>query len=340
VIDPDRQAANRLVDLVAASARAPAIVEAIDDLPRDVEVAAICAPSGIHVDLAAACIAAGKHTLVEKPLDVRLSRARDLLAADARARAAGLTVSVVSQHRFDPASVRARELIAAGELGRVAGASSTLSWWRSQGYYDSAEWRGSWALDGGGVVMNQGIHSVDLLVWLLGRPVEVVAATGLLAHKRIEVEDTAAVIVTFDSGAIATFHATTAAYPGLGTRLVVTGDRGSLSIWNDEMEYLHVRGAAASEAGGMGGGANQIEVSKSPSGADATTSQIGHTRQYRDFCRAIRSRTPAGVTVEDAVLSLATVQAIYAAAASGRRVAVSDVLRGDYDDIHPVYGEP
>jgi predicted dehydrogenase len=141
----------------------------------DVEAVAICTPSGHHADLVEKALAAGKHVVVEKPLDVSLEAAYRVAAAE---RASGQRVTVISQHRFDPASQVVFEAARSGRLGRVTSGSATISWWRSQAYYDSAGWRGTWALDGGGALMNQGIHTVDLLVWFLGEPLEVFAWTA------------------------------------------------------------------------------------------------------------------------------------------------------------------
>ena len=122
-----------------------------------------------------------------------------------------------------------------------------MRWWRSQSYYDSGGWRGTWELDGGGALINQAIHSIDLLQWLMGPVVEVTAYTGLLAHERIEVEDTAVAILKFDSGALGTIVATTAAYPGLTARIAVHGDRGSAIIDDDELDYFHAAGEGRRE---------------------------------------------------------------------------------------------
>lgn len=176
---------------------------------------AICTPSGAHADLAVAALDSGMHVVVERPLDVTVETARRVLDAQRRA---GRVATVISQHRFDPASKLVHHCARAGLFGAVTSGLATVPWWRTQDYYDSGAWRGTRALDGGGAVINQGIHTLDLLVWLLGNPVEVFAWTGCLAHERIEVEDTAAATVRFASGALGVVHATTSAYPGLTTR--------------------------------------------------------------------------------------------------------------------------
>jgi UDP-N-acetyl-2-amino-2-deoxyglucuronate dehydrogenase len=241
---------------------------------------------------------------------------------------------VISQHRFDPSSAAVREAITAGRFGRVTSAVATVSWWRSQAYYDSGAWRGTWELDGGGALMNQGVHTVDLLLWFLGTPVDVVAHTGLLAHERVEVEDTVAAVIRFESGALATLHATTAAYPGLSVRLQVMGDAGSAVIDDDRLRYFHSREMADSEAGG-GPGVTAERGDRTDQTALVLGTQdggaggpmfSGHSRQYRDVVEAIRTGARPGITIEDALLALATVQAVYESARTGAPVRVADVL--------------
>ncbi|MFF2314839.1 Gfo/Idh/MocA family protein [Arthrobacter sp. NPDC058097] len=305
-----------------------------------VDLVIIATPSGLHIEQALEVLEAGKHVVIEKPLDVNLDRANEILAAAADAEAKGLVASVISQHRFDPASRAVDEARRGGRFGRLTSAIASVSWWRSQGYYDSGAWRGTWAMDGGGAVMNQGVHTVDLLLWFLGRPVEVSAKTALLAHDGLEVEDTAVATVTFESGALAVLHATTAAYPGLTVRLQVMGSKGSAVIDNDHLEYFHAADAADNAESSMGllGGGNQAadELAKYPEepveALDPTVYPAGHVRQYRDIVEAIRQERPAGVTIRDAVTALATVRAVYLSSTLGQSVRIADVLDGKYND--------
>jgi predicted dehydrogenase len=334
LVDVDRAAAE---SVAAGLGGAPAVTTSLDEaLARDdVDAVAVCTPSGLHAPVAVAVLEAGRHVVVEKPIDVTVAAAAPIAAAAAAA-PAGTVASVISQHRFDPASVVVHDALAAGRFGRVTSAVATVSWWRSQSYYDSGAWRGTWALDGGGALMNQGVHTVDLLLWFLGRPVDVVAHTGLLAHERVEVEDTVAAVVRFESGALATLHATTAAYPGLSVRLQVLGDAGSAVIDDDRLRYFHSRELAAAEASGDAGVSadrgDRSDQSALVLGADEDADPArgpmftGHARQYRDVVEAIRTGRRPGVTVEDALLALATVQAVYESARTGAPVRVADVL--------------
>ncbi|QEO15432.1 Gfo/Idh/MocA family oxidoreductase [Agromyces intestinalis] len=351
LVDPVAEAAERLADAVVDDLGAPRpevfpdLADALEQARPDLVV--ICTPSGMHVEQAAAAVEAGAHVVIEKPLDVDLARARRIERLAADAARDGRLVSVISQHRFDPASVAVARALHAGGLGRVTSAIASVAWWRSQAYYDSGQWRGTWELDGGGALMNQGVHTVDLLLWFLGRPVEVSAQTARLAHERIEVEDVAVATVRFESGALAVLHATTAAYPGTGVRLHVLGSLGSAVIHDDQLEYLHARedtdvadGAAARNQAAEWVPAGEVAGAAKP--ADAFV--IGHARQYADLVSSIRDGERPGVTVADAVLALAVVRAVYLSARLGRSVLVEDVLAGAYDDepiaAAPIPGEP
>lgn len=316
------------------------LAEAIAAVPVDLVI--VATPSGLHIQQGLEALDAGKHVVIEKPLDVDLSRADEIIVAANAAEAKGLVATVISQHRFDPASRVVDEARRAGRFGTLTSAVASVSWWRSQGYYDSGAWRGTWAMDGGGAIMNQGVHTVDLLLWFLGRPVEISAKTALLAHEGVEVEDTAVATVTFESGALAVLHATTAAYPGLTVRLQVMGSKGSAVIDNDDLAYFHASDAAdPAESSDMGilGGGNQaaVELAKYPDdkveALDPTVYPAGHVRQYRDIVAAIRAGRPAGVTVQDAVTALATVRALYVSATLGRPVLIADVIAGKYNNV-------
>jgi predicted dehydrogenase len=246
---------------------------------------------------------------------------------------------VVSQHRHDPASQIVHEAVRSGRFGRLTSGNAIMSWWRSQGYYDSGDWRGTWALDGGGALMNQGIHTVDLFTWFLGEPVEVYAVTGCLAHERIEVEDTAVATVRFANGALGVVHGTTAAYPGLTTRVHVHGDRGSAVIDHDKLAYFHAAedGAAEEFAYGAGGRANQAEqvlaahgfgTSDGASGGPAVAglAATSHTTQFVDFLDAVEQGRPPLVTVEEATRTLAVICGIYESARTHAPVSIKELI--------------
>jgi predicted dehydrogenase len=341
LVDPHTSNAARLADELFDGSERPAVfgdlAAALGGAP--IELVTVTTPSGVHVGTAVEALGADRHVLVEKPLDVRLAGALELDRAAAAAASRGIVAGAVSQHRFDPPSRVVQAAISEGRFGRVNSAVASVPWWRSQAYYDSAQWRGTWTMDGGGALMNQGIHTLDLLVWFLGTPVEVSARIARLAHTGIEVEDIVVATVAFESGALAVLHATTAAHPGLPTRIQVMGDRGSAVIEHDQLSYFYEAGRDPLEVGAFGidGARNQRDAVLDPAEnvpqPDPTDSAVGHARQYADLFAAIRDRSQPLVTVSDAIRSLATAHAIYIAATVGRPVAVHDVLGGDYSDL-------
>jgi UDP-N-acetyl-2-amino-2-deoxyglucuronate dehydrogenase len=352
LVDAVPTAATGAADEIEASgAPRPLTTATIEDAiaQTDIDVVAICSPSGMHVQLAEAALAAGKHVVIEKPLDTTMPRARQIATLAASARERGLVVSVISQHRFDPASVAVARAAHGGGFGRVTSGVASVAWFRSQGYYDSGDWRGTWDLDGGGAVMNQGVHTVDLLVWTLGRPVEISAQIGLLAHDRIEVEDTAVATVRFDTGALGVIHCTTAAYPGLSARYAVYGTQGSAVVDDDKLSYFHVAPDAATLASAAASANTTAVADPVDQKSDVVPAEhvvggppepehflAGHGRQYDDIVDAIRTGRDPGVTVDDALVSLATVRGLYVSATLGQPVRIDDVIDGRYDDVVPV----
>ncbi|MCL2515437.1 MAG: Gfo/Idh/MocA family oxidoreductase [Microbacteriaceae bacterium] len=351
LVDPNPEHRAAIAQVVAERTSWPAPAE-FDSLAAALAAGApdlvvIATPSGTHVELALEALAAGAHVLVEKPVDTTVGKALPLRDAARQASAHGQVVSVISQHRFDPASVVVAEAAHGGRLGRVTSAVATVGWWRSQGYYDSGDWRGTWALDGGGSTMNQGVHTVDLLVWFLGRPVAVFAYAASLAHERIEVEDTLAATVRFENGAIAVLHTTTAAFPGLSVRLNVHGSKGSALIDRDQLEYFYAEPPEGIDPEVLGDthvdptrlGPRNLAADLVPAehvaGGEIPADVFvqGHRRQYDDVIAAIREGRAPAVTVDDALLSLAVVRALYVSAALGREVAVDEILEGAHDDV-------
>lgn len=338
-----------LADAHPADAGAPVIYPDIAAALTSgtVDLAVICTPSGLHVAQASECLSHGVHVVIEKPLDVSAAAGRELAALAASAAERGILVSVISQHRFDPASAVVRAAIEEGRLGTLTSAVATMAWYRSQQYYDSGSWRGTWALDGGGAVMNQGVHTVDLLRWFLGRPVEVYAHTARLAHEGVEIEDTATATVRFESGALAVIHATTAAYPGLTARVQVHGTRGSAIIDNDQLRYFHAGDGAVAEnlrsAATTGNQAAELlpgdggdEFANARNQPDAFL--LGHLRQYDDITAALRDGRAPLVDADEALLSLTLVRSLYVSATLGQPIAFDDVLAGTYDDVVAVVG--
>lgn len=281
----------------------------------DIDAVSICLPSGLHADAAITALEAGKHVIVEKPIDVTLAAADRFIDAEQRT---GMTVAVISQRRFQHAPAFVHQAVAEGRLGRITTGIAESAFWRSQEYYDSGGWRGTVELDGGGALMNQGIHVVDLLLWMLGEPVEVQAYSDRLAHERIDVEDTVAATVRFRSGAIGSIVATTSAYPGRPVRLSVYGDQGSAVIEQDDLVAFDVAdGGTATGAHGGGDGQPAGEASVTQSVADA------HLAQYVDFIEAVRDGRPPAITTLDARRALEVVLGVYESARTGGPVQLT-----------------
>ncbi len=226
---------------------------------KAVDAVCICTPSGLHGAAACEALAHDRHVLVEKPMALTLEDCDKML------RLAGerhVKLSVVSQLRFSPAVQQARRLLESGALGRLLNADLHMKYFRSQEYYDSGGWRGTWTMDGGGALMNQGIHGVDLLLYLAGPAASVYGRAATLA-RRIEVEDTLSAVAVFESGALGVIQADTAVYPGFPRRIELCGDKGSVILEEDRIvcavfegelpEGISVRGTEG-DAGGEGAG--------------------------------------------------------------------------------------
>ena len=274
---------------------------------RPLDAVIIGSPSGLHAEQGVAAAARGLHVLTEKPIDVTVARADALIAAAA---AADVRLGVLFQDRGQPSFGRLRSALRAGELGRPLLASARVKWYRPPEYYSASRWRGTWALDGGGALMNQGIHTLDLLIWLLGPVRRVLGRTATLRHA-IEVEDTALALLEFESGAIATYEATTAAYPGYQRRLELTTEAGTVTIEHDRVVAADlIRPATDLVPGGPG--------DTNPSAASPVVSDArGHERLLADFVAAVREHREPLCSGREARQSLAAAEAIYESARTG-----------------------
>jgi UDP-N-acetyl-2-amino-2-deoxyglucuronate dehydrogenase len=276
---------------------------------RDVDAVCICTPSGVHAAQTLAAARAKKHVLVEKPMALTVEDADAMIAA---CNDAGVWLGVALQRRTEPAYQAVRGAIAAGGLGRPVMGLALVPYFRAQSYYDSAKWRGTWAQDGGGALMNQGIHIVDLLLWFMGDPEEVQGRAATLAHS-IEVEDALVASLRFKTGALGAVVATTSASPGFAHRVEVYGTRGGVQLeaeavvrWESEAPPT-LSSSVAPGASGAGAGS-------SPTGL----APAGHVRIVADFVAAVRGGRPPLVPGEEGRRSVSLVLAIYEAARTGR----------------------
>ncbi|MFB5946785.1 Gfo/Idh/MocA family protein [Albibacterium profundi] len=295
--------------------------ESIDDLltNSDVHIVCICTASGLHRDPALKAIAAGKHCIIEKPLEVTLQKSDEIIEA---AREKGVKVAVIYPTRFYPASQHIRTAIDENRFGSLVLGSAYVKWSRDEAYYASADWRGTWEFDGGGALMNQAIHSVDILQWYMGPVESVQAIVANVRHKNIEVEDTAVAILKFKNGAVGTIECSTAVYPGTFKKIEVMGTKGSAIIeenslvqWqfadenekDQELRDMHAGGGP--EKGGV---ANPMDIGF-----------YGHQKQIEDLMAAISENREPLVNGEEGRKSVAIVRAVYESAQSGKPILIT-----------------
>jgi UDP-N-acetyl-2-amino-2-deoxyglucuronate dehydrogenase len=284
----------------------------------EIDVVCICTPSGAHMEPAVRAAQAGKHVVVEKPLEINLERCDAIIAA---CDSAGVRLCTIFPSRFTAANRRLKEAIEIGRFGKLTLGDTYVKWWRSQEYYDSGGWRGTWKLDGGGALMNQAIHNIDLLYWLVGDVAAITAMTATLAHERIEVEDTACAAIRFQNGAIGVIEAATSAYPGLLKRTEVHGDRGSARVEQDDITLWEFQEKVPSDNEVFAAMAARTGFKAGASDPRGIT-HIGHRDQLLDFLEAIdKGRDPA-VDGREGRKSVEIIRAIYKSAASGAQVVL------------------
>jgi predicted dehydrogenase len=285
----------------------------------DVDIVIVTTPSGAHLEPAVAAAQAGKHVVVEKPLEVTTERCDRIIEACDRS---GVKLCTIFPSRFGDANVALKGAVEAGRFGRLTLGETTCKWWRAQDYYDKGGWKGTQALDGGGALMNQAIHNVDLLQWLMGPVTHVSGLTATLAHERIEVEDTAVACLRFAGGALGVIQATTSVHPGFPKTVAVHGDRGSVVVEQDDVlrwefapeteEDRRVRERFARKLGASGGASDPAAISHQ-----------GHARQLADFVRAVRTGGTPLVDGREGRKAVAIIQGIYESARTGRTVALT-----------------
>lgn len=285
---------------------------------KDIHLVIVTTPSGAHLEPAVAAAEAGKHVVVEKPLEITLERCDGIIEACARNR---VRLCTIFPSRFGDANRALKAAVDAGRFGRLTLGETTCKWWRPQSYYDEGGWKGTRALDGGGALMNQAIHNVDLLGWMMGPATHVSGFTATLAHERIEVEDTAVACLRFASGALGVIQATTSVHPGLPKTVAVHGDRGTVIIEQDDVlrwdftpetdEDRALRDRFAQRTGASGGSSNPAAISHE-----------GHARQLRDFVQAIETGRAPLVDGREGRRAVEIILAIYQSAATGRPVAL------------------
>jgi predicted dehydrogenase len=280
----------------------------------DLDVVCVCTPSGNHLEVGEAAAAAGKHLVVEKPLEITLQRCDQLIAACARA---GVHLTTVFPSRFADANLALKQALSAGRFGRLTLAETACKWWRSQAYYDEGGWKGTLALDGGGALMNQAIHNVDLLLWLMGPVRSVAGFTACLAHERIEVEDTAVACLHFENGALGVIQAATSIHPGLPKTVAIHGSAGSVVIEQEDVLTWEFATPTAEDEAVRQRFARAVKASGGASNPASISSEY-HRRQLEQFVAAVREGGPTPIAGAEGRRAVELVLAIYQSAAEGR----------------------
>jgi predicted dehydrogenase len=316
-------------DEIAAAAAARAdrfggrVYTRVQDLATDPEIDAvsICTPSGLHMEAAITAADAGKHVMVEKPIEITTARATAIVNA---CRKNGVKLGAIFPRRFLDSSQLVKQAVATGRFGTTVLASAYIKWYRDQEYYSASHWRGTFAYDGGGALMNQGVHGIDLLQWLMGGVANVTAFSATRAHTGIEVEDVAVAALRFNSGALGVIEGTTGAWPGEKLRIEISGDAGSVALedeaiktWQFMRETLEddeIRRRFAGSGKTSSGGATNARAIDSE----------GHRLQLEDFVHAIRENRKPRVDGSEGRAAVAVINAIYASAREGRQITVEE----------------
>ncbi|NUP99218.1 MAG: Gfo/Idh/MocA family oxidoreductase [Armatimonadetes bacterium] len=281
---------------------------------NDVDLVHVCTPSGMHAEQAIAVLEAGKNVITEKPMDVTTAACDKLIAV---AEASSGKATCIFQNRFLNLTEKVKQAVDKGLLGKLTMGDAYIKWFRTQAYYDSGDWRATWELDGGGCLMNQGVHYVDLLQWYMGPVQSVYAICDTLAHD-IAVEDVAAAVLRFKNGAIGVVEGTTAAAPGLDWRIELHGDQGSVTIKNGNIEHWRFLDKE------LDNNPPEDETAKlKAAGADPKDIPAqAHTRQITLMCEAIRNNGDVPIPVREARNAVEIVTAIYESNRTGQLVTL------------------
>ena len=279
----------------------------------DIDCVSICVPSGMHADFAVKALHAGKNVLVEKPVDITVENALRIEKARVET---GLKAGVVHQNRYNPDMPLMHDAIVSGKIGKVLFGDFAVKWFRTQEYYDNGGWRGTWEMDGGGSLMNQAVHTVDLMQWLMNSEIESVTSQIAIYNHEIETEDFTASLIKFKSGAIATFISTTCAYPGLTTDIRVYGTDGSMEADQDKLLTWKFKDAPENEEAEM--------LAKYTGNAAAAaldpTLCLGHNSVVEDMISAIIEDRDPDILPMEAIKSVRIVNAVYESAKTGKTV--------------------
>lgn len=282
----------------------------LDEMLADPEIdaVAICTPSGLHYDATIAAAKAKKHVICEKPVDIHLEKAKKMIST---CEENGVIFSVILQHRFDPSVMALKKAVDEGHFGKLLWGASRTLWYRSDEYFDNG-WRGTWSADGGGALINQSIHYIDLLINFFGPVKSVSGKCRKVLHHQIETEDLGVATVEFANGTIGTIEGSTACTPGLYTELSIFGENGSAIIRNDNLVYCNLKGEIPQYVSDV---LTTVDAKKEPLG-------MAHAKQYKDTIDAILSNKKPSISGFDSSASLELIKAIYQSSDEKREIYI------------------
>ena len=316
-----------VADVVEANAQALAeryATTAYTDYERllerpDLHAVTLCVPSGLRTEIAKKCAEAGKHILVEKPLEVTTKRIDRLVGY---ADKAGVKLGCVFQSRFADGTLKLRKAIDQGRFGKLVLAGAYIKWYRSQAYYDSSAWRGTRQFDGGGALMNQGIHQIDLLLWFMGPVKWVRAQTRTVGHTGLEVEDLGCAMLEFKNGAMGMIEGSTAIWHGHPGRVEVHGTEGTAILEDNEPVAWEFKKGNRADARIRASFGSEKALGSGAGDPLADLKSEGHRRNIQDFVKSIRDNRPPAIEGREGRQAVELIEAIYKSASSGRRVSL------------------
>ena len=265
-----------------------------------VDIVCVCVPSGLHGQVVMDASNAGKAIVCEKPMEITPEK---IAQATETVRRNGTKMQCIFQRRLMPVAIALKKLVAEGALGRICMAEARLNYYRDQAYYDSAGWRGTWELDGGGALMNQGVHGIDLILWMLGDEVDTVYGRAETMCRDIPVEDTAAALLRMKSGALCVIEGATTAYPGFSSTFTIYGEKGTVSFDDQHIiAWDFIDQAAAPPRPDLG---------------DEAVGIYGHICLLRDIAQAVRDDRPPMLPPEEAALAVRVICAVYQSSQTG-----------------------
>ena len=282
----------------------------------DIDIVCVCTPSGAHMEPAVAAAEAGKHVIIEKPLEITLERCDAIIES---CKKANVRLCAIFNSRFSDASQLVKDTVSSGRLGQLTLGDAYVKWYRSQDYYDSGDWRGTMELDGGGALMNQSIHAIDFLQYVMGPVESIQAFTDTLAHKRIDVEDVAVAALRFKNGALGVVEGTTAVYPGSLKKFEFSGTKGTIVLeeediitWEfeeEEPEDAEIKKQFTEKKSGGGGASDPRAINND-----------NHRRQMINLIQSIENNIPHLVDGREGRKAVEIILAIYQSSKAGKTV--------------------